>query len=138
MIYAGCSAPNFATHAARIRPSCRAPQVRHFDYVPFSQVLPRAAAFVHHGGIGTTAQALVAGVRQLVVPLAHDQPDNAARVCRLGVGDMLRPPNYRTKTVLGRLERLLESPAIAENCRRRAADLATDTALERTCDLIEQ
>ncbi len=46
--------------------------VCHFDYVPFSQVLPRAAAFVHHGGIGTVAQALAAGVRQLVVPLAHD------------------------------------------------------------------
>ena len=112
--------------------------VRHFNYVPFSQVLPRATAFVHHGGIGTTAQALAAGVRQLVVPLAHDQPDNALRVRRLGVGDMLPPKNYRTKTVLDRLHRLLESPVIAENCRRRAADLATNTSLERTCDLIEQ
>jgi UDP:flavonoid glycosyltransferase YjiC (YdhE family) len=35
--------------------------VRHFNYVPFSRVLPCAAAFVHHGGIGTTAQALAAG-----------------------------------------------------------------------------
>jgi UDP:flavonoid glycosyltransferase YjiC (YdhE family) len=112
--------------------------VRHFNYVPFSQVLPRAAAFVHHGGIGTTAQALAASVRQLVVPLAHDQPDNAVRVQRLGVGDMLLPKNYRTKTVLDRLHRLFESPAIAKNCRRRAADLATNTTLERTCDLIEQ
>jgi UDP:flavonoid glycosyltransferase YjiC (YdhE family) len=112
--------------------------VRHFNYVPFSLVLPRAAAFVHHGGIGTVAQALAAGVRQLVVPLAHDQPDNAVRVCRLGVGDMLLPKNYRIKTVFDRLHRLLESPAVADNCRRRAADLATNTALERTCDLIEQ
>jgi rhamnosyltransferase subunit B len=112
--------------------------VRHFNYVPFSQVLPRAAAFVHHGGIGTVAQALAAGVPQLVVPLAHDQPDNAARVCRLGVGDMLRPKHYRPRTVLDRLYRLLESPAVAENCRRRAANLATNTTLDRTCRLIEQ
>ena len=61
--------------------------VRHFNYIPFSTVLPRAAAFVHHGGIGTTAQALAAGVPQLVVPLAHDQPDNAVRIRHLGVGD---------------------------------------------------
>jgi len=112
--------------------------VRHFNYVPFSQLLPRAAAFVHHGGIGTVAQALAAGVRQLVVPLAFDQPDNAMRVCRLGVGEVLLPKNYRIKTVFDRLHRLLESPAVAENCRRRAADLATNTTLERTCDLIEQ
>jgi len=112
--------------------------VRHFHYVAFSQVLPRAAAFVHHGGIGTVPQALAAGVHQLVVPLAHDQPDNAVRVRRLGVGDMLLPKHYRVKTVLDRLHRLLESPAIAENCRRRAADLANNNTLERTCDLIEQ
>lgn len=112
--------------------------VRHFNYVPFSQLLPRAAAFVHHGGIGTVAQALAAGVRQLVVPLAFDQPDNAMRVCRLGVGEVLLPKNYNIKTVFDCLHRRLESPAVAENCRRRAADLATNTTLERTCDLIEQ
>ena len=112
--------------------------VRHFDYVPFSQVLPRAAAFVHHGGIGTTAQALAAGVRQLAVPLAHDQPDNAVRVRRLGVGDLLRPNNYRVKTVINHLHRLLDSPAVGENCRCRAADLANNSCLERTCGLIEQ
>jgi rhamnosyltransferase subunit B len=112
--------------------------VRHFHYVPFSQILPRAAAFVHHGGIGTVAQALASGVRQLVVPLAHDQPDNAVRVRRLGVGDMMLPKHYRVKTVLDSLHGLLESPAIAENCRRRAADLANNNTLERTCDLIEK
>ena len=111
--------------------------VRHFDYVPFSQVLPQAAAFVHHGGIGTTAQALAAGVPQLVVPMSHDQPDNATRVCRLGVGDMLRPKHYRIDAVLDRLSRLMGSNAVAENCRRRAAGLTTNTTLEETCKLIE-
>jgi len=73
--------------------------VRAFNYIPFSAVLRRAAALVHHGGIGTTAQALAAGVPQLLVPFAHDQPDNAVRVRRLGVGafhadgiDMIPPP----------------------------------------------
>ncbi len=52
--------------------------VKHFDYIPFSQLLPKVGALVHHGGIGTTAQALATGVPQLVMPLAHDQFDNAA------------------------------------------------------------
>jgi rhamnosyltransferase subunit B len=112
--------------------------VRHFSYVPFSAVLPAAAAFVHHGGIGTTAQALAAGVPQLVVPFAHDQPDNAARVRRLGVGDLLVPRNYETVTVRQALDRLLQSPDIKENCRRRARDLAGNTALDESCRLIEQ
>ena len=111
--------------------------VRHFRYVPFSQVLPRAAAFVHHGGVGTMAQALAAGVPQLITPLAFDQPDNAARVRRLGVGDYLRPSQYKTKTVIDRLSRLMESPAVRARCNERRQSLLAPQALERTCDLIE-
>ena len=55
-------------------------------YVPLKALLPHVAALVHHGGIGTTAEALRAGAPQLVVPLAHDQFDNAARVVALGAG----------------------------------------------------
>ncbi|RPJ39015.1 MAG: hypothetical protein EHM35_03255, partial [Planctomycetaceae bacterium] len=58
----------------------------HFPYVPLSSVLPRAAAVVHHGGIGTTGQAFAAGIPQLVVPFTDDQSDNAARVQRTGAG----------------------------------------------------
>lgn len=112
--------------------------VRHFDYLPFSLVLPRAAAFVHHGGIGTTAQALAAGVPQLVVPLAHDQPDNAVRVRRLGVGDFLLPKAYRTPTAIKALDRLLGSSAVTEACQRRAGDVAASTALEQACRLMEE
>ena len=41
------------------------PTIRHFDFIPFSQVLPHASALVHHGGIGSCSQALAAGVRDL-------------------------------------------------------------------------
>jgi UDP:flavonoid glycosyltransferase YjiC (YdhE family) len=112
--------------------------VRHFHYVPFSAVLPRAAAFVHHGGIGTTAQALAAGVPQLVTPLAHDQPDNAMRVKRLGVGDMLQTKHYKVVRLRERLAWLMESAAVKENCKRYARELVERTALERTCDMVEE
>jgi len=111
--------------------------VGHFSYIPFSEVLPRAAAFVHHGGIGTTAQALAAGVPQLVVPLAHDQPDNAVRVRRLGAGDFLLPRAYKRNTVLERLSHLLQSPDVLETCRRRAADVVAGHGLDEACSLIE-
>jgi UDP:flavonoid glycosyltransferase YjiC (YdhE family) len=52
-------------------------------------LLPRCALLVHHGGIGTVAQAMRAGVPQLVIPITYDQPDNGFRVRELGVGDLL-------------------------------------------------
>ena len=72
-------------HAEQI-PADLPATIRHFSYAPFSLLLPRAAALVHHGGIGTSAQAMAAGCRQLITPFAHDQFDNADRLRRLGEG----------------------------------------------------
>ena len=91
--------------------------VRHFPYVPLSQLLPRCAALVHHGGIGTMSQALAAGVPQLLMPLAYDQLDNASRVRRLGVGDWLRPSRFRGPAVAARLKTLLASQPVSRACR---------------------
>src|SRR5262249_54389041 len=63
--------------------------VLHCGFAPFRRLLPPCAALVHHGGIGTTAAALETGTPQLILPLAWDQPDNAARLRRLGAGDWL-------------------------------------------------
>ncbi len=61
------------------------------SYAPYSQIFPYACAIVHQGGIGTTAQALRAGRPTLVMPYSHDQPDNAARVERLGTSRTITP-----------------------------------------------
>ena len=68
--------------------------VRHFAYVPFGHVFPRCAVLVHHGGIGTVAQGLAAGVPQLVMAMSHDQPDNGYRLRRMGAGDYLYPKAF--------------------------------------------
>ena len=116
--------------------------VRHFDYAPFSLTLPRVAAVVHHGGIGTIAQALAAGVPQLVAPAAHDQPDNAARVERLGAGASISPRKYRGRLVARKLRRLLDSAAIRLNCESIREKFHEGQAQFRsvgdTCLLIEQ
>ena len=53
-------------------------------------LLPRAAAIVHHGGSGTTTQAMRAGVPQVVVPHYFDQPYFAGRVAELGIARPVR------------------------------------------------
>jgi len=82
-------------------------------YAPHSLVFPRAAAIVHHGGIGTTAQALRSGRPQLVTPFLGDQHDNARRVKRLGVGRRLRPDRYEGGGATEALRTLLGDPAYA-------------------------
>jgi rhamnosyltransferase subunit B len=99
-------------------------------YVALAALLPRAAALVHHGGIGTTAEALRAGVPQVIVPLAYDQFDNAARVCALGVGARASggTAGAGPRALTRALGRLLDDPAVRAACARVAARAAADAA----------
>lgn len=81
-------------------------------YAPFSLLLPRAAVMVHHGGIGTVAQCFAAGIPQLVVHMSLDQPDNAARVERLGVGLGIAIGRLTAERLLPLLNRCLEDVTI--------------------------
>jgi rhamnosyltransferase subunit B len=112
--------------------------VRHFAYVPLSHILPRSAALVHHGGIGTMAQGLAAGIPQLVMPMTFDQPDNARRLEGLGAGRRLAPAAFRGSAVARALDSLLGSQAVREQCRAVASRFADTDAITRTCELIEE
>jgi UDP:flavonoid glycosyltransferase YjiC (YdhE family) len=118
-------------------PASLPPGVIHVPYAPFSQLLPRCAALVHHGGIGTTAQALAAGLPQLIQPMSHDQPDNAERLRKLGVGDELSVRRFTGPNVARKLRGLIESPNVAGRCAQVAAQFVHARPIEQTCDLIE-
>jgi UDP:flavonoid glycosyltransferase YjiC (YdhE family) len=89
------------------------PKVRITSYLPYSSVFSRCNVIVHHGGIGTTAQALRSGRPQLITPYFGDQPDNAARVARLGVARVLDPKRWSTSVVASELRQLLSDPDMA-------------------------
>ena len=110
----------------------------HFPYVPFSQLLPQSAVLVHHGGIGSTAQALAAGIPQLIMAMAFDQPDNANRVHRLGVGDGLFRREFQVAKVKTMLEHLLGSKEIAVRCKQLAARFEAARPREAAAERIEQ
>ena len=112
--------------------------VRHVSYAPFGRLLPRVAALAHHGGIGTSSQGMAAGVPQLVMPLAHDQFDNAARMRRLGIARSLPPKRFRGPAVAEALRGLIGSPEVAANCRRVAGLVAGDgRPLDRAAEAVE-
>lgn len=111
--------------------------VIHVDYAPFSQLLPRCAALVHHGGIGTTAQAFAAGVPQVIMPMAHDQPDNAARVVRLGVGAIVMPKRFTGDNVARALHALLADAGTLPRANALADKLRQVDGVATTVDAIE-
>jgi UDP:flavonoid glycosyltransferase YjiC (YdhE family) len=123
-------------HADQI-PSDLPPTVRHFGYIPFSRLLNRVEALVHHGGIGTCAQAMKAGVPQLVVPMAHDQFDNASRMEMLGLGYCLRRTRYVKSVVAEKLAQLIKTNRVKARCRELAGRFPAQHALSDICALIE-
>jgi UDP:flavonoid glycosyltransferase YjiC (YdhE family) len=111
---------------------------RHIEYAPLDLLLRRSAGIVHHGGVGTTSQALAAGVPQLIRPLAHDQFDNLERVRRLGVGRGISVRQYRARQVAADLKSLLNSPEVKTACDEVRRRFEGPPGLEQAAIAIEQ
>lgn len=89
-------------------------------------LLPRTLAAVHHGGAGTTAAAIIAGVPSVVIPFFSDQRFWGGRVARLGLGP---PPIQRQRLTIDGLAAAIEIAA-SEPVRTRAALLGGRVAAE--------
>lgn len=113
-------------------------QVRHFSYLPLSKVLPKASAFIHHGGIGSCAQALSAGVPQLITAMAFDQHDNGRRIEGLGLGQWVDIKRYHKKRAEKLLSDLLQDDRLKARCEFYRDQIAEQDALAETCRIIER
>jgi rhamnosyltransferase subunit B len=134
----GCRAVLLVGPDPRNRPAQPlSPNVFVAEYAPYSQLFPRAAATVHQGGSGTTAQALASGKPMVVVPWSHDQPDNARRVVKLGVARTIARGKYRADRVATELGELLANPGYADSARRSAAEMSKEDGVRAACDGLE-
>lgn len=111
--------------------------VAYFPYAPFSRLLPESALLVHYGGVGSTAQAMAAGIPQLIMPMSNDQFDNVYRVKRLGVGDEISRSRFTADELCRRLPPLLTNEAIAANCREIARRFVGQSGISQAADIIE-
>ena len=107
------------------------------EYAPDSQLVPRAAAIVHHGGIGTTGLAMQAGRPMLVVPHAWDQPDHAHRVCRLGIARSIPKSRYTAERAAAALTQLLDDPDYGRRAAQVKQALDQESGVETACDAVE-
>ena len=106
-------------------------------YAPHSEVMPRACAVVHQGGVGTSAQAMLAGRPMLVVPFSHDQPDNADRLRRRGVARVLARSHVNAEAFTRELAALLADEPLAARAQAMAARMKQERGAAGAADAIE-
>ena len=123
---------------AGVKPQPTSDDVLVVDYVPHAAIFPRAAAIVHQGGIGTTAEAMRSGRPMVVVPFAHDQPDNARRVERLGISRTIPRHRYTVKRAVSDLRIVLEDPIYAECAAAIGRRIRTEDGVGTACTALEQ
>jgi len=121
----------------RNRPPSLPEGVTTVEYAPFSGLFPRSALIVHHGGVGTTGLAMRSGKPMLVVPFAHDHPDNAARLARLGVARTLDPHRYNAERAAHELNALLNNPGYSERATRVGERVREEDGVGAACDALE-
>ena len=108
------------------------------DYVPYQSLLPKACAVVHHGGVGTTSQGLLAGVPTLIVPFAFDQADNAEHARKVGTSRTLYRKKYVAARVAAELDTLLHQPSYVSRAMAVSRELKQENGPARAADMIEQ
>jgi UDP:flavonoid glycosyltransferase YjiC (YdhE family) len=105
--------------------------------VPHAWLFPRTAAVVHHGGAGTTAAALRAGVPSLVCPVFSDQPYWGDRVSRLSAGPKPLPLEELDVDVLtARLRELTGNPLFRRGAQDVGARLGAEDGVARACSVL--
>ncbi len=117
--------------------------IPHSQHVKVVRAVNHAAAFpacravVHHGGAGTTAAAMRAGMPMLVLPIGAEQPIWAAQVKRLKVGLARRFSNVTMESLVADLRTLL-APRYVARARAIATQMTKpEASVTRTADLLE-
>ncbi|WP_410021994.1 MULTISPECIES: glycosyltransferase [unclassified Pseudomonas] len=114
------------------------PTVLQRQFLPMSSLLPRTAGLVHPGGIGAMSLALAAGIPQIVLPIAHDQFDNAERLVRMGCGIRMALPLGKYD-LQGAISSLLHDARLQAACRQASSLMPANTpACETAVKAIEQ
>jgi len=110
----------------------------HMDYIDFEYALSKSLAIIHHGGMGTTAQAIKAGIPQLIRPIKYDQPDNADRIYKLGLGTYVMPERFKAEVVAPMIANMLQKAKHSKALSFYSADVNNSRAVIDACDLIDK
>ncbi len=108
------------------------------EYAPFSELFPRSKIIVHHAGIGTTGLAMQSGRPSLVMPFAHDNPDNAERSRRLGIARTISRHGHSAKSLANELRVLIDNPMYARRASQIAEQVQREDGVQTACNALER
>jgi rhamnosyltransferase subunit B len=107
------------------------------EYAPFTELFPRAAVIVHHGGVGTTGLAMRSGRPMLVVSFAWDQPDNGDRAARLGIARTISSSQFNPVRAAAELRHLLDDTTYLRRATEVAEQVRQENGVTAACDALE-
>lgn len=110
--------------------------IRWFKYLPLAPLMPRMGAIMHHGGINTCAEALAAGIPQMILGFYYDRPGNGMRLKKLGVAEYFPPVGWRPDIVAEALSRLMVNATI-ERCGQLAQRMRAEDVMANINAVIE-
>lgn len=100
--------------------------------IPYRSVFKYAKLIIHHGGIGTTSDAMLAGVPMIILPQFIDQPDNACRITKLGIGEFIQKSKFNANTLFKMIEKIINN----DNYYSKAKSISQKLNLEDANSLI--
>jgi sterol 3beta-glucosyltransferase len=107
------------------------------DDVPYSWLFPKMACVAHHGGVGTTAAVLAAGVPNVVFPYFSDQPFWARRVSALGVGPAAIPGKELTADRLAAaIKSAINDPSIRQRAFALGENIRAENGVQKAVEAI--
>ena len=113
-------------------------QVLHIGTVPHTYLLPQASCFVHHGGFGSTAAALKAGISAIVIPHIIDQFIWGNKVHELGVGPKPIPRSkLNTKKLAAAFEEVMANRKMREKAAELGSLIRSENGMENAVNYIE-
>ena len=115
----------------------RSPDIYVAGYVRYAEIFSRANVVIHHGGMGTIGIALRYGKPMVLVPFAHDQPDNAHRVARQGTARVVQRAMYRREIMVPLLKAMREDGEMRRNAERLSAIVNAEDGVSNACRFID-
>ncbi|OKH20882.1 hypothetical protein NIES593_17290 [Hydrococcus rivularis NIES-593] len=112
-------------------------KVKWVEYLPsLANCLPNIGAIIHHGGLVTSGQALVAGVPQLVLGIGADRLYTGSCLNYLGVGECFAQPQWKPDAIAQSLQQMLD-PAVIKRCQELAGRFVGIDPVTEVCQAIE-
>ncbi len=107
-------------------------------YESYPLLFPECSAIVHQCGIGTTSQALYSGKPQILIPFAHDQPDNAHKVKKLGCGVIVFAKQLGVEKLVKAINEIVRDRKYKDNAAKYRSELMGNDFEENFMNAIDK